>query len=109
MWFHYRQNNSGASFHRNANLDVNVVIEADTATDADTKAKSLGIYFDGVAGGRDCRCCGDRWYRAYEANDQPSCYGDALDLANLDTETVIHHRDGRIQQNPARNPHRPRY
>ena len=22
-----------------------------------------GVYFDGVASGRDCECCGDRWFR----------------------------------------------
>jgi len=40
-----------------------IFIHADSDSEADEIAESVGIYFDGVSTGRDCSCCGDRWYR----------------------------------------------
>lgn len=67
--YQYRQNNSGGSFvYDDPNgISEEVYIQADNPTMADEYAMTLGIYFDGVASGRDCPCCGDRWQRAYEA------------------------------------------
>ena len=61
MWFHFRQNNTGGSFIRNNDVEINVFIEADTPEIANYKALDVGIYFEGVSKGRDCDCCGDRW------------------------------------------------
>ena len=58
MYYHYRQNNSGGSFIVNSDVTVNVIIEADSADDANEKAKDIGIYFNGVDEGIDCPCCG---------------------------------------------------
>ena len=44
--------------------DSNLFVYADTPEEADVVAESIGIYFDGVSAGKDCACCGDRWYRA---------------------------------------------
>lgn len=63
MFYEYRQNNSGGRFLAPA---VRVFVEADTPDEADTIAEWNGLYFDGVDGGRDCPCCGDRWCRAYD-------------------------------------------
>jgi hypothetical protein len=61
MWYVYRQNNSGGSFQEPA---LFVLIEADSASDANTIAQSRALlYFDGVENAEDCECCGDRWYR----------------------------------------------
>lgn len=61
-FYEYRQNNSGGSFVSNKNLCHKVVIEAPNEEAANSKAFNLGIYFDGCSIGRDCGCCGDRWY-----------------------------------------------
>lgn len=60
MFYVYRQNNSGGSFRTPA---ISVIVEADNATEADTIAETVGIYFDGAG---DCSCCGNRWDNAEE-------------------------------------------
>lgn len=61
--FRFRQNNSGGEFIVDDTVDVNVVIEAESADQANEIAtKYLGIYFNGVDEGHERECCGDRWY-----------------------------------------------
>ena len=67
-FYEFSQNNSGGIFVTNKTLCHRLFIEANDAQDATEKAESLGVYFNGVASGRDCPCCGDRWY------DSPSEY-----------------------------------
>jgi len=62
MWYLFRQNNSGGMVRKDENVDWYVYIEAESANQANAKAEDIGIYFHGVSGGRDCECCGDRWY-----------------------------------------------
>lgn len=62
-FFCYRQNNSGGSFVVDDNVTVNVYIQANSMDEANNIAESIGIYFNGCEMGRDCSCCGDRWYR----------------------------------------------
>lgn len=57
MFYTFAQNNSGGSF----------VI-----------AESIGIYFDGVECDLDCECCGDRWSRYCDENDEPLINGQAI-------------------------------
>ena len=40
-----------------------VLVEASSPEEAEALAVGAGLYFDGVAAGRDCECCGDRWTR----------------------------------------------
>ncbi len=61
-FYQYMQNNSGGSF--DAHFGHSVYIEAESPSHADYRAETIGIYFDGCDGGRDCPCCGDRWSRA---------------------------------------------
>ena len=61
-WYMFDQNNSGGSFIVNDNVCHRLFIEAESFGDAVEKAEELGCYWDGVAEGRDCPCCGDRWY-----------------------------------------------
>lgn len=58
----FMQNNSFGYFDINDNLCPRVYITAKNAKEANKKAESIGIYFDGVANDKDCPCCGDRWY-----------------------------------------------
>jgi hypothetical protein len=60
-YYMWRQNNTGGSFVTDDDLSRFVVIQADSYADAEQKAFSFGIYYDGVDSGYDCECCGDRW------------------------------------------------
>jgi hypothetical protein len=89
MFYHYRQNNSYGCFVTDERLDQDVIIEASSPAEADKRAESLGIYFEGVRRGTDCSCCGDRWHRAFETGDEvPSIYGEPV----TDSDTTKIHR-----------------
>ena len=72
-YFKFRQNNSFGHF---VGTPL-VFVQADNATDANAIAQQNGIYFNGVADGIDCDCCGDRWCPVHDddAQAQPSSYG----------------------------------
>lgn len=58
-FYQFRQNNSGGYWAKD--LGRYVFIEAESEQAALACAEDRGLYFDGVAEGRDCVCCGDRW------------------------------------------------
>jgi len=62
MWFEFDQNNSGGSHNVDDKVCHRLFIQAPDYRQAEEKATSMGVYFDGVDAGRDCSCCGDRWY-----------------------------------------------
>lgn len=97
MFYTFRQNNSGGSFHIDDEVDVYVVIEATSADDANSIATDNGIYFDGCRTGHDCQCCGDRWRWAYEsdATETPEIYGSP---ASESTGVIIYYLDGRVER-----------
>lgn len=76
-WYEYNQNNSGGSFVEDDSVGKFVLIEAESAEKANSRAESVGIYFDGCDKDYDCPCCGDRWYPAWrdEGAEKPSIYG----------------------------------
>jgi hypothetical protein len=43
-----------------------VLVEASTCEEANLRAQEVGVYFNGVALGRDCDCCGPRWWPVTE-------------------------------------------
>ena len=106
-FFAYGQNNSGGVFDLTDNVTHWVIIEAGEATEANAKLEHLGGYFNGCESGRDCDCCGDRWYQKW--NDEvvepvPMIYGHTPSEYVIDTsflwmpegkEVVIHYADGR--------------
>jgi hypothetical protein len=105
-FFQYRQNNSGGVFHIGNGLDVVIVIEAIDHLHANAIAESKGLYFHGCSSGRDCSCCGDRWYEQYDNSDgYPKEFGDK-NLKQMETEMkngwsygqhfVIYYLDGRV-------------
>jgi len=77
-FFTYDQNNSGGVFELTDDLTYRVIIEAESAKEANAKLESLGGYFNGVEKEIDCDCCGDRWYSAWSedaGNPEPLLYG----------------------------------
>lgn len=109
MFYHFSQNNSGGNFHFNEEKGIthHVIIEADNTSEANAIAEEIGIYFDGCSTGRDCECCGNRWYSAcdWDKKDFPHVYGEEIKKA-LNTshfyrwiepgkEVCIHYKDGR--------------
>lgn len=74
MFYTFYQNCSGGVFDENFETGIAecVIIEAEKADDANSKAEAIGIYFGGVACGLDCECCGDRWYPASECDGRES-------------------------------------
>jgi len=81
-FYHFRQNNSGGYFRDPA---VNLLIEATSTDDANSRAERLGAYFGGAG---DCPCCGDRWYslwRDESGTEEPELYGMSVeDYLNQD-------------------------
>ncbi|ALH46439.1 hypothetical protein ABNC92_10725 [Paenibacillus larvae] len=78
MYFTFNQNNPGGFTVVNDSVCGVVIIEADTADQANKKAEEIGIYFYGCSTGNDCPCCGDRWdaqYNDAEGTDEPEIYG----------------------------------
>lgn len=111
-FYTYDQNNSGGAFDFDADAGIAhyVIVEAASSDDADERAERIGIYFDGCDDGRDCDCCGDRWYRAWsDGDDAPLVYGhDVYSYKNLDwsawrrhypdvPEAFVHYVDGTVK------------
>ena len=106
MFYTYRQNNSGGSFIVNEDVDVYVIVEADSPEQADVIAESKGIYFNGCDLGWDCDCCGDRWYRAYgwDAAEQPEIYGEIVEDQAFQSGlgkagVIIYYKSGEVKRN----------
>lgn len=81
MFYTFVQNNSGGDFIINENVCEYVIIEAENAADANERAKTVGIYFNGCASGKDCSCCGDRWSAQWDDVDGtsgPTIYGESV-------------------------------
>jgi hypothetical protein len=80
MFYVFRQNNSGGSFDINDDVTQFVIIEADSAADANSRAVGIGIYFEGVDKDLDCGCCGDRWVEAWseKGEPEPELYGQPI-------------------------------
>lgn len=107
-FFEFIQNNSGGTFSFNSERGIShwVIIEAHSADEANRKAESIGLYFDGRG---DCSCCGNRWYEARGKGDAvPSVYGEPAKEIKFGPwsrrrkwmggpEGFIHYADGRIE------------
>ena len=109
MFYEFHQNNSGGSFRPPA---INVIVEADSANDANRRAEDIGLYWYGADhDGPDCPCCGDRWYQQYQdsdGDDVPSLYGksvkgeetksDLYEWLGGDTPWIkIYYKDGSVE------------
>lgn len=109
-FYSFNQNNSGGSFDFDEADGIThwVIVEADSLDDAIKRAQNIGIYFDGCSTGRDCSCCGNRWYEPWsdDASEQPEIYGEALTSETFDEQSIgkwmtdgkeacVHYKDGR--------------
>jgi hypothetical protein len=74
----FNQSNPGGYFIKNNLVDEKVIIHAENADDANVKAQEIGIYFDGIRKGIDCKCCNDRWYPVseYDSSESPLIDGE---------------------------------
>lgn len=104
-FYSFIQNNSGGSFDvdESKGISETVVIEAESAQQANTIAEHIGLYFDGCDSGMDCDCCGDRWYKVDEshAEDVPSRYGEHVHKAKshwFSSIAFVHYLDGKIEK-----------
>ena len=68
-FYEFSQNNTGGSFTVNDKLCHRLFIEAPSLNIACSIAEELGCYWEGVQGGIDCGCCGDRWSKPW--SDEP--------------------------------------
>lgn len=99
-FFKFNQNNSGGRFHIDDENGIgpDVWIEAHSADEANSIAESMGIYFDGIDDGRDCSCCGDRWYRVWNESGRDTPTIDSkYDFRWHDT-VYIHRLDGSLER-----------
>ena len=87
MFFHFNQNNSGGFFDIDDNVRQCVIIEADNADHANDIAREIGIYFNGISRGRDCECCGDRWYPVWGNGEQD--YSSDYVASDADNANII--------------------
>jgi len=93
MFYEFNQNNSGGDFDHDPEQGIShwVIIEAPDIATANTRAKSIGLYFDGCSSGRDCSCCGDRWSEAYgEGTEQPQVYNTVVGPNEPTTEKDLY-------------------
>jgi hypothetical protein len=79
-FYTFHQNNSGGSFDINDDVACEVIIEATDSDHANSRAESVGIYFNGCADEIDCSCCGDRWSEVRESDgfDEPTIYDEPV-------------------------------
>lgn len=103
MFYTFSQNHSGGVLDENFEKGTAeyVIIEAESAADANRKAECIGIYFGGVACGIDCECCGDRWYPAseYDRTEAPLVYSAPAKSAGYGS-VCIHWANGEIEVIP---------
>ena len=90
-WYEFSQNNSGGSFVVNDKVTHRVLIEAGSEYEATEKALELGIYFNGVADGIDCGCCGDRWDSGEEVTSPVKWRGELLEDMDEYAELLVHY------------------
>jgi hypothetical protein len=109
-FYQYRQNNSGGGFDfdEDAGISVYVIIEADSAREANNKAEEIGLYFDGRG---DCSTCGYRWSGAsehYDRDERPKIYDTPIEDLDWNhrlyikwitsgPEAYVHFKDGHVQ------------
>ena len=79
MIYSFHQNNSFGVYHHPAK---NIIVkDARDVEHAKEIALSAGMYLNGVASGKDCDCCGDRWYGLdYEFNTVEEAIESAMEL-----------------------------
>lgn len=82
MFYTFSQSNPGGRY--DDSMPMYVIIQASSSEQANKRAESVGVYFDGIEQGRDCECCNDRWGRVddYEGKENPEIYGEDVREGN---------------------------
>jgi hypothetical protein len=108
-FFEYSQKNPGGAFDVDHKRGISriVIIEADSADEANRKAEGIGLYFDEEDG---CSTCGERWYEVSDrdAESVPCHYGEPIQDVIWDgthdykwirggAEAYVHFKDGLIR------------
>jgi len=78
MFYTFDQNNPGGIFVIDDTSAVHVIIEADSASEANQIAKELGLYFHGSSLGIDCVLGGNRWEELWDGEigtETPNIFG----------------------------------
>lgn len=99
-FYKFDQNNSGGHFIKDAarGIGPKLWIEATDVAHAIARAEQIGLYWDGVAAGQDCGCCGDRWSTPWKDEGEESVSPDPkYDFTWFDT-VYVHRMDGTIEQ-----------
>lgn len=98
-FYEFDQNNSGGSFDIDPakGIGPSVYIEATDTAHANARAEELGIYFNGVADGRDCACCGDRWHALWRDEEGVSEVVPGKYSFSWHDEIYVHRLDGTIE------------
>jgi len=102
MFYTFNQNNSGGHFMHISSLGIGfaVVVEADSADEANMLAEDIGIYFKGCDDERDCSCCGDRWSRVWgdsDGTETPTMYGKGDPVrGGWGIPSYIHYKNGTV-------------
>lgn len=105
-FYTYNQNNSGGSFtfDEQAGITHYVIVQAEDLDFAKFRAEKIGLYFNGCSSGRDCSCCGDRWYQPWsdDGTDSPEIYGSPVEKTekpyfgfDVGKQICVHYVDGR--------------
>lgn len=99
MFYKFRQNNSDGIFDVDDESGIGpmVWIEATDPVCAVSAALGLGIYFDGVAKGRDCGCCGDRWHKSWDGGETEPQIDAEWDFVWHDT-VYVHRLTGDVER-----------
>lgn len=97
-YYKFVQNNSFGVYEINDEAGIGriVWVEAASENDALERAEKIGLYFNGVEEGKDCPCCGDRWYAPWEEEDKPKI-DQEFDF-NWHKTIYIHHLNGTIER-----------
>jgi hypothetical protein len=98
-YFEFSQNNSGGGWQvdHEAGIAEKVFVQASSVSEANEKAKDIGIYFDGLDTGRDCSCCGSRWSECWEHDEGKEEAPKASKVA-MNKVAFVHHADGTIEK-----------
>lgn len=106
MFYEFGQNNSGGTFDidKKSGIGEFVIVEANSAKHANSRAEEIGLYFNGCESGADCSCCGDRWYEKWEddpGDEFPAIYGMPAENYNKSGRKnviFVHYLNGTVKE-----------
>lgn len=93
-FFTFSQNNSGGYYVQDDTVDHLVVVEADNADDADSRASKKGVFSYHY-----CDCCGPRFCGQYDkARGFRSVKAAVASHWKQSPGVVVHYKDGRVEK-----------